>query len=136
MQIERLTWLRAGSASCPSGTLGANLEVLISPSPLDEDSWSFCEHPSGTFARKISPESRSPIFSPSEPTGQAMVFIASSYRRRDPWRLHMLHRVLPCHLMLPHTHVGLPASIATLPAPITASNLVRCARPFGPPEQD
>ena len=112
----------------------------MSPLPLDEDSWSFCEHQFGTFARNISPEYRSsPNIFPSEPPGQAMPLSRGSHRRRDLWRLHRFHRVLPCHLMLPRTHVGLPAGIATLLAPITASNLVRRARlvrPFGAAEQD
>jgi len=57
-----------------------------------------------------------------------MALSRGSYRRRDLWRLHMLLRVLPFHPKSPHTHVGLPACISTLPAPITASQLVRCGR--------
>ena len=48
---HRAPGIRAGSASHPSGTLGTNLEVLIVPSQLDEDSWSFCENQFGTFDR-------------------------------------------------------------------------------------
>ena len=42
-----------------------------------------------------------------------MAVSRGSYRTRDLWRLHVLHRVLPCHLILPHTLVGLPANVAT-----------------------
>ena len=67
--------LRAGSASHPCDTLETNL-VLISPSRLDEDSWSLSEHQLGTFARNRSPESRPPPrFLPREPPGQAMAIV-------------------------------------------------------------
>ena len=87
---------------------------MISPSRLDEVSWCFSEHRSSIFARYLSPQSRSPPeFFPREPPVQAMAVSRGSYRRRDLWRLHVLHRVLPCHLILPHTLVGLPANVAT-----------------------
>ena len=55
--------LRTSSASHLSGTLGANLEVFMSLSRLDEDSWSVYEHQFGTFV-KINRQSlvRHPVF--------------------------------------------------------------------------
>ena len=48
------------------------------------------------------------------------------------WHLHVLRRILPCHRMLPHTLVGLPANVATLPLlTLSAVNLVPRG-PFGP----
>ena len=129
MQTERLTCLKAGSVtllSRLSGTLGTNLEVLISPSRLDEDSCSFNEHHLNALARNITSEPRSPHKRfPRELPGKGMAISRDSYRRRDLWRLHVPHRVLPCHIMLPHTLVGLPASIVTLLEPSTSSRLVR-----------
>ena len=66
--------LRAGSANHPSGTPGTNLEGMISPSRLDEDSWSFYEHQFGTWAINISPESLYTISPESRPPPCFFVF--------------------------------------------------------------
>ena len=77
-------------------------------SRLDEDSWSFNEYQFGTFARRTSPESRPRLvfFVVSllvRPCPQRMAPAAG-----DLFRLHLLHLVLPCHLMHSHALPGPP----------------------------
>ena len=64
MQIQRKASLRAGGASHPSRTFGKSLEVLISPSRLDDDSWILYDI-SSTILQEIYRQSlvRRPVFS-------------------------------------------------------------------------
>ena len=97
-------WLGAVSASHPSGTLGTNLELLISPSMRNEDSWTFryMKISPFSFARRILPEPRPPLRfpppRPREPPGYAMTIARGSCRRRFLRHRRMLHRVLPCSI--------------------------------------
>ena len=73
---------------------------------------------SAFFLQNVSPESRPPPrFFPRAPPGQAMAIACGCCRRRALWCLHVLHRVLPCHLILsPHPR-GPLGKYPTLPAP-------------------
>ena len=124
MQIYRKASLRAGGASHPSRTFGENLEVITSPSRLD-DSQNFFDI-SSTILPEIYRQSvvRRPIFS--------LVHVLDR-----PWP----YRVPPaagesfgahicpipcslCHLMPSHVQAyphGPPANVATLPAPINGT---------------
>lgn len=126
--------LRARSARRPDGILRPYINILISPLRLDVDSCSFCEHQFDTLARRISSESlvRPPIVFPREPPGLGMTKARGSCRRIiDLWRLHMLHRVTSYRFKFLHTLLGLLASIAAPPLPITASHVFRFARSAG-----
>ena len=107
MQIYCKASLTAGGASHPSRTFAESLEVMISPSRIDDDSCNFYEHQIYEFATNISPESRSPprLF-PRTPPGQAMAVSSGSCRGRVLWRPHMPRPMLsmPSHAIHVHTH--------------------------------
>ena len=103
----------------------------MSPSRLDEDAWSFYEHQFGTFARNtysyIGRDSSVTLCFPWWPSwsGRGHTVERGYCHKRVLWRIHMLHGVLACDLMYPHTPVGLPLSSATPPlGPITASSSI------------
>ena len=125
MQIYCKASLRAGGASHPSRTFAESLEVMISPSRLEDDSCNFYD-----IGSTILPEKnrhslvRRPVFSPV----RLLV---------RPWP----HRVAPaagesfgahicpipfsrCHLIPSRVHSfshGPPANVATLPARINCT---------------
>ena len=106
-KLQRQACFREGNASRPSGTLGTGLEVMMSPSQLDEDSQSLHQHHFGTSAPTVDIYRQSlvrhPVVFYGEPHTQAMAIERGRCRRRVLWRLHVLHGVLPCHLVWPHT---------------------------------
>ena len=74
------------------------------------------------FYRKMSPECRPPPrFFPRTPPSQAMAVSRGSCLGRVLWRSHVPHPILgmPSHVH-PYPH-GLPANVATLPAPISCT---------------
>ena len=125
MQIYRKASLRAGGASHPSRTFGESLQLMISPSRLDDDSCSFYDI-SSTFLPEIYRRSlvRHPVFSlvrllvrpwpnrvapvAGESFGAHICPIPCSLCRLMPSPVH------------PYRH-GPPANVATLPAPINCT---------------
>ena len=124
-QLYRKASLTEDGASHLSRTIGTNLEVVISPSWLDEGCCNLYEPRCHTLPTNISPEPRSqPDISPREPRGQAMAASCGSCRGRALRRRHVLHLV---RAMSSHVHPcprGPPACSnapryeETLPAPI------------------
>ena len=103
MQIYRKASLRAGSASHPSRTFGRSLEVIISPSRLDDDSCHFYDISSKKFQKYIArvsftaPSSRTPPRQamavsrgscPGESFGAQICAIPCSLRHLMPSRVH------------------------------------------------
>ena len=101
MQIYCKASLRAGDASHPSRTFAESLEVMISPSRLDDDSRNFYEHQFHEFATNISPESCSPprLF-PRTPPGRAMAVSRGSCHGGVLWRPSHALYAISCHFMV------------------------------------
>ena len=119
--------------------LGENLEVMISPSRLDDDSCNFYDITSTILPEIYRLESRSPprLF-PRTPPSLAMAVSRGSCRGRVLWCTHMPHAMLatPSHAIscTPIYPNGPPANVATLPAPINCTSS-RSKWEFGLAEQ-
>ena len=125
MQIYRKASLRAGGASHPSRIFGEGLEVMISPSRLDDDSSNFYDI-SSTNLPEIYRLSlvRRPVFSlvrllvRPRPVRVAPAAGESFGAHICPIPCSL------CHLMSSHIHPyphGPPANVAAPPAPINCT---------------
>ena len=132
MQIYRKASLRADGASHPSRTFGETLEVMISPSRLDDGCRDFYEIIS-TNLPEIYRQSlvRRPFFSlvrlmvrpwPYRGHGRIAWLLPRASPLAPTYAPSHARYAISCHLMYVHPFPhGPPANVATLPAPINCT---------------
>ena len=121
-KIYRKAGLRAGGASHPSRTFGASLEVMITPSHLNDDSRNFHDT-SSTIWPEIYRQRlfRRPVFSLVRLLVKPRPYrlAPAAGESRDAYIFPIPCSL--CHLMYtPYPHDP-PANVATLPAPINCT---------------